>query len=171
MPSSVDDYLAGLPEDRRSALQAVRRVVRANLPRGFEEGMVYGMIGWYVPLADYPETYNGQPLSIAALASQKGYMSLYLLGVYGDDKVKRWFVDAYKQSGKKLDMGKSCVRFKSVDELALDVVGQVIGKIDVRTFIAAYEASRRGTAAKTKAKTTKPTSKSTSKSMTKMTRQ
>jgi hypothetical protein len=137
---SVDEYIASLPDDRRSALATVRDVVRANLPGGFEEGMQHGMIGWYVPLSRYPDTYNGEPLCMAGLASQKGYMSLYLIAVYTDDEMRRRFEDEYRRSGKKLDMGKSCVRFKSLDDLPLDVVGRVIAALDVDEFIARIEA-------------------------------
>ncbi|MEW5850506.1 MAG: DUF1801 domain-containing protein [Myxococcota bacterium] len=155
--TTVQEYLASLPADRREALESVRRVIRKNLPKGFEEGMQYGMIGYYVPLSRYPQTYNGQPLGIAALASQKGYMSLYLMGVYGDPATQKWFEAAYRKSGKQLDMGKSCVRFKRVEDLALDVVGQVISRVGVDDFIARYEAVKgspraKGTAKKTPAK-------------------
>jgi hypothetical protein len=139
---SVKAYLAALPPERRRALESVRGVVRKNLARGYEEGMHYGMIGWYIPLSRYPETYNGQPLSIACLASQKGYMSLYLLGAYADPKLRRWFESEYRKSGKKLDMGQSCVRFKSVDDLPLELVGEVIRRTSMDELIARYEASR-----------------------------
>jgi hypothetical protein len=139
---TVDKYLATLPPDRRAALETIRNVIRKNLPRGFEEGMQYGMIGYYVPLSRYPTTYNGQALGAAALASQKGHMSLYLMSVYGDPKLKAWFEDAYRAAGKKLDMGKSCVRFKKVEDVPLDVIGEVIARLDVDRFIATYESAR-----------------------------
>ncbi|MCI0571182.1 MAG: DUF1801 domain-containing protein [Myxococcaceae bacterium] len=140
--TSVEAYIAELPEERRKAIQAVRRVIQAHLPRGLEEGMQYGMIGYYVPLDRYGPTYNGQPLGVAALASRKGYMSLYLSSVYSDPKQQRWFVDEYRRSGKKLDMGKSCVRFKSLDDLPLELVGEVIARTSVDDFIALYERQR-----------------------------
>jgi hypothetical protein len=139
---TVEEYLAELPPDRRAALGAVREVILANLPPGFEEGMSFGMIGYCVPLSRYPDTYNGQPLGIAALAAQKGYMSLYLMCVYGDPETKRWFEAAFRQAGKRLDMGKSCVRWKSPDDLPLEVIGQAIARVSVDAFIARYEASR-----------------------------
>ena len=139
---TVEAYLRSLPPDRKAALEAIRKVIRKNLPRGFEEGMQYGMIGYYVPLSRYPDTYNGQALGIAGLASQKGYMSLYLMGVYGDPKLKAWFERAYREAGKKLDMGKSCVRFKKLEDVPLDVIGQTIAQVDVERFIATYEAAR-----------------------------
>ena len=107
-PATVDEYLASLPPDRRRAVEAVRDVIRRNLPAGFEEGIGYGMIAWYVPLETYPDTYNGQPLGLAALASQKRYLSLYLNNVYGNPETERWFRDRWAETGKKLDMGKSC---------------------------------------------------------------
>lgn len=141
-PASVDAYLAALPPDRREALSAVRKVILQNLPEGYEEGIHYGMIGYCIPLARYPKTYNGQPLSFAALASQKGYMSLYLTCVYGDPAMREWFESAYRAAGKRLDMGKSCIRFKSLDDLPLDVVGQAIARVPVDAFVAQYEKSR-----------------------------
>jgi hypothetical protein len=136
---SVEQYLADLPRDRRAALEVVRTVILENLPAGFEEGMQYGMIGYYVPLDRYAETYNGKALAIAALASQKNYMALYLMGVYGHGDTRRWFEKAYREAGKKLDMGKSCVRFRSLSDLPLEVVGQAIGRLSVDAYIAYYE--------------------------------
>src|SRR5690606_17618842 len=108
----------------------------------FEEGMQYGMIGWYVPRSRYPETYNGQPLGIAALASQKSYMALYLMSVYGRPEMDAWFRGAFAKAGKKLDMGKSCVRFKSIDALPLDVIGETIRRVPLDAFLAQYEDAR-----------------------------
>ena len=139
---TVREYLAGLPADRRAAISAVRKVIRDHLPQGYEEGMLYGMISYYVPLSRYPETYNGQPLTVASLGSQKSHMALYLMCVYGDRELERWFAAAFRKAGKKLDMGKSCVRFRSLDDLPLDVIGQVIAKTTVDDFIAGYERSR-----------------------------
>ena len=146
--STVDAYLASLPPDRRDAVAAVRAAILANLPAGYEEGMQYGMIGYYIPLARYPETYNGQPLGIAALASQKQYMAVYLQGVYADPALSRWFQAEYKRRGKKLDMGKSCVRFRSLDELPLDLIGEVIARVGVDDYLARYEAVHAKPAAK-----------------------
>jgi hypothetical protein len=141
-PASVDDYLASLPPERKEALAAVRKVILANLPKGYEEGIQFGMIGYCIPLSRYPETYNGQALGIAALASQKGYMSLYLMCVYGDPSIKQWFEDAYRATGKRLDMGKSCIRFKRLEDLPLDVVAQAIARVGVDQYIAHYEKMR-----------------------------
>lgn len=135
--ASVEDYLAALPPDRRAALDAVRKVVRANLPKGYVETLNWGMVSYEVPLAVNPETYNGKPLMYAALASQKNHMALYLMPlscVSGalDNFKKDW-------AGKKLDMGAACVRFKSVDALDLDAIGKVIAATPVKDFIAAMK--------------------------------
>ena len=140
---TVDEYLAELPEDRRAEIAIVRKVILANLPDGYQEMMQFGMIGYVVPLERYPVTYNGQPLMFAALASQKNYMSLYLMNICRDEAVEKWFVEGYKASGKKLDMGKACVRFKSLQDLPIDPVGEAIALTPVAHFIERYEASRK----------------------------
>lgn len=137
-----EEYISSLPADRAAAVEEVRRVIRENLPEGYEEGMQFGMIGWYVPLERFPDTYNGQPLGLAALASQKHHLSLYLNSVYGDPATERWFHDRYATSGKKLDMGKSCLRFKQVDDLPLDVIGETIARADLDEFLDHYRAAR-----------------------------
>jgi hypothetical protein len=140
--STVEQYLASLPADRRAAIARVRDVVNARLPRGYEETMQYGMISWIVPRSRLAETYNGQALALASLASQKQYMALYLMSVYSESKLGAWFKSAYEASGKKLDMGKACVRFKTLDALPLEVIGQAIAKVPVDDYVATYEASR-----------------------------
>ena len=140
--TTVDEYLAELPTDRRSEVEAVRKVILEHLPKGYEETMQYGMIGYVVALERYPVTYNGQPLEYAALASQKNYVSLYLMNVYGDPETEQWFVEQYKASGKKLDMGKSCVRFKKLYDLPLDLIGKAIARTSVTEFVELYESSR-----------------------------
>ena len=137
--STVKEYLDSLPEDRRKALSAVRKVIRANLPKGIVETMNWGMISYEIPLTTYPKTYNGKPLMYAALASQKNYMSVYLTAIYGSAKLRERFEAAYKDSGKKLDMGKGCVRFTSLDTLPLDVIGDAIGSCTVEQYIATME--------------------------------
>jgi uncharacterized protein YdhG (YjbR/CyaY superfamily) len=137
-----DEMIAALPPDRRAAIAKVREVVQANLPPGYEEGMQYGMIGWYVPLERYPNTYNKQPLGLAALANQKHYMSLYLNTVYGNPEIELWFRDRFAASGKKLDMGKACVRFRKLDDLPLDVIAETIARTPVDKYIEGYEAVR-----------------------------
>jgi Domain of unknown function (DU1801) len=149
--STVTEYVAALPDDRRTAIETLRKVILKNLGAGYEEGMQYGMIGYYVPHKIFPAGYHTdpkQPLPFAALASQKNYISLYLMGVYcgcGDNATDetpdaRWFRDAWAKAGKKLDMGKACVRFKKIEDVALDVVGAAIKRIPVKSCIANYEA-------------------------------
>jgi hypothetical protein len=143
--ATVKEYLASLPDDRRKALEAVRKVVNDNLDKGFEEGMSYGMIGWSVPHSIYPDGYHcnpEQPLPFAGLASQKGAMSFYLMCIYGDEKQRDAFIADWKKSGKKLDMGKSCIRFKKIDELPLDVIGRAIKRVSLKGYVAAYESTR-----------------------------
>jgi hypothetical protein len=142
----VEEYLDDLPDERREAISAVRDVVNEHLPEGYEEVISHGMISWVIPLEDYPDTYNGQPLGVAALASQKNYMSLYLMGVYADEGLEDWFRAQYAERGLKLDMGKSCVRFKRLDQVPLDVVGEVIRRVPPDAYIARYEAARAQTA-------------------------
>ena len=144
---TVNEYLAELPPERREALDVVRKVILDHLPDGFDETIAFGMIGYVIPLETYPETYNQQPLMYAALASQKNYMSLYLMNIYGDPEAKEWFIDEYRASGNKLDMGKSCVRFKRLEDLPVDLIGKAIARSNVSDFIELYESSRRRTRA------------------------
>jgi len=137
--ASVPDYLASLPDDRREALTAVREVVLARLPEGIEEAMNWGMISYEVPLERYPDTYNGQPLSYAALASQKNHMAVYLMGIYGSDSLRARFEDAYRATGKRMDIGKSCVRFRRLDDLPLDVIGDAVGAVTLDDFLAMHD--------------------------------
>ena len=147
---SVAQYLASLPADRRAAISAVRDVIRANLDPGYEEGIQYGMIGYYVPHRVFAPGYHtdpSQPLPFAALASQKNHMALYLMGVYcgcaegpgGETRDVKWFREAWARTGKKLDMGRACGRFKKVENVALDVVGEAIRRIPAKTYIARYK--------------------------------
>jgi hypothetical protein len=140
--TTVAAYLASLPSDRRAAVEAVRRVVLDNIDRGFAEGMQYGMIGYYVPHAIFPPGYHcdpKQPLPFAGLASQKQHLSLYIMGIYGDAALREWFVNAWKATGKKLDMGKACIRFKKVEDVPLEVIGEAFRRISLKGYIAAYE--------------------------------
>ena len=139
---TVEEYLAELAPDRREAINAVRKVILDNLPSGYEEIMQFGMIGYVIPLERYPVTYNKQALQYAALASQKHYMSVYLMSVYSDSDSEQWFAEQYRASGKKLDMGKSCVRFKKLDDLPLDLIGRAIARTPVDEYIEVYEAAR-----------------------------
>ena len=147
--TTVKEYLAGLPEDRRTAIQAVREVILKNLDREFEEGMQYGMIGYFVPHSVYPPGYHcdpRQPLGFACLASQKNHMALYLMCVYGDQNQRKWFEAEWKKAGKKLDMGKSCVRFRKLQDLPLGLVGRTIARVPVDTYLEIYQKSRKGKA-------------------------
>lgn len=151
--TSVDAYLADLPDDRRKALLIVRQVILKNLDKGFEEGMQYGMIGYYVPHRIYPAGYHcdpKQPLPFAGLASQKNYMSVYLMAAYGEGAEDTWFREAWAKSGKKLDMGKCCVWFKRVEDLALDVVGEAIRRVTAKKYIAIYEGNLKSRTAEKK---------------------
>jgi hypothetical protein len=141
--TTVTEYLAELPEDRRRAIETVRQIVLKNLDKDYEEGMQYGMIGYYVPHRVYPPGYHcdpTKPLPFAGLASQKNHMALYLMCVYGESDHSTWFQEAWAKTGKKLDMGKSCVRFKQVEDLALDVIGEAIRKVPAKKYVAHCEA-------------------------------
>ncbi len=141
--ASVQDYLAELTPERRATVSTVRDVILQHLPRGYEEVMDFGMISYVIPLATYPTTYNKHPLMYAALASQKNYCSVYLMNIYGVPELMEWFERGYRASGKRMDIGKACVRFKSLDDLPLDLVGQAIARTSVADYIELYEASRR----------------------------
>jgi hypothetical protein len=146
--TTVEQYLAGLTDDRRQALEAVRKVVIENLDQNYEEGIQYGMIGYYVPHRVHPAGYHcdpKQPLPFAGLASQKNYMSLYMMCVYGDTPHSDWFRNAWAKTGKKLDMGKACIRFKKVEDLALDVIAEAIRRVPAKKYIEQSEAALKAT--------------------------
>ena len=126
--TTVEQYLAELPADRREAISAVRDVIVENLPEGYRETMNWGMIAYEVPLEVYPDTYNGQPLMYAALASQKNHMAVYLTGIYMGDADREEFEEAYRATGKRFDVGKSCVRFRRLDQLPVQLIGEWIGR-------------------------------------------
>jgi hypothetical protein len=141
---TVDEYLAELPDDRRELVEAVRAEILKSLPDGYEEGMQYGMIGYFVPHSVYPAGYHcnpKQPLPFANLASQKQYVSVYLYCVYSDDRQADWFRKAWEKTGKKLNMGKSRVRFRKLEDVPLKVIGQAVRRVPVSKFIATYEAA------------------------------
>jgi len=140
---TVSEYLKQLPPDRRKTLSTVRKIVLENLPKGYTEEIGWGAITYAIPLRDYPDTYNGQPLCVAALSAGKNYCSIYLMAAYGDSKTRTWLEDEFKKSGKKLDMGKACVRFKTPDDLPLDAIAKVIAKVLPGQYIQTYEASRK----------------------------
>lgn len=165
---TVAEYLASLPADRREALQAVRQVILANLDADYEEGMQYGMIGYYVPHRVFPDGYHcdpKQPLPFAGLASQKGHLSLYLMTTYspqghaGGD----WFRKAWLATGRKLDMGKACVRFKKVEDVALEVVGEAVRRVPAAKYVAHYVTVRPTPRPKAAKKVAKQAAKTTGK--------
>jgi len=143
--SPVTDYLAGLPAEHRDALNEVRREINRALPPGYEEGIQFGMISWFVPLSTYPAGYGGnpkQPLTLIGLASRKSYMALHMICFYGQPTLLEWFKTQYGKSGKKLDMGQGCLRFKTLSELALDVVAGTLTQLPVSKYAAGYQAMR-----------------------------
>ena len=146
--TTAEQYLAELPDDRREAIEAVRAVILENLPDGYEEAMNWGMITYQIPLETYPDTYNKQPLMFAALASQKNHMAVYLTGIYVSEEAQDEFEKAYRASGKRFDVGKSCVRFRKLDDLPLDLIGQTIAAVPVERLIARVEEA--GSARKSK---------------------
>ena len=136
---TVEGYLSGLPEDRRIAIETVRATILENLPTGYEEAMNWGMIAYQVPLERYPHTYNGQPLMYAALASQKNHMAVYLTGIYMSEASREAFEAAYRATGKRFDAGKSCVRFRTLEDLPLDLIGETIASVPVDRLLARVE--------------------------------
>ena len=135
---TVDEYLAELPDGRRDAIEEVRETILENLPDGYVESMNWGMIAYEVPLETFPDTYNGQPFMYAALASQKNHMAVYLTTVYADGEIDDWFRERYEATGKKLDLGKSCVRFKKLEQLPVELIGEVIGRTSMDEFLERY---------------------------------
>ncbi|MCB9851595.1 MAG: DUF1801 domain-containing protein [Phycisphaerales bacterium] len=152
--STVNDYIAELPDDRRVTIEGLRKVFKKNLDKRFKEGMQYGMIGYFIPHSIYPAGYHcdpRQPLPFAGLASQKNHIGIYLMCVYMDEKLSAQFESAWKKTGKKLDMGKACIRCKNLDGVALDVLGDTIRSVSVDDYIARYE-SNLASSAKRKSK-------------------
>ena len=157
-PVTITQYLAALPKDRRDAIQAVRKVIRANLDPKLKEVIQYGAIGYVVPHSVYSAGYHcdpKQPLPFAGIASQKNHMSIHLFCIYTAEDEQRRFRDAWVKSGKRLDMGKSCARFRKIEDVPLDVVGKTVKRITAKKFIAAYEAAL--------AESSRPARKKTSK--------
>jgi hypothetical protein len=140
--TTVEGYLASLPPERRAIVSAVRDLVRESMPTGYRESMAWGMIGYCIPLERYPDTYNGQPLAYVALAAQKSHYALYLTCAEGDQGDAQRLKDAFERAGKRLDMGKSCLRFRSLDDLPLRAIGEIIASVPPDELIARYERSR-----------------------------
>ena len=142
---SPEEYISEIPEERKAAIEKLRAVILKNLPQGFEEGMSYGMIGYYVPHSIYPKGYHCDtklPLPFMSFASQKNSVNFYHMGIYANKELYDWFVCEYpKHSNKKLDMGKSCVRFKKVEDIPFDLIGELVQKTSVENWIDTYEAA------------------------------
>ncbi len=132
---SIQEYLAEMPAERREAIEEVRETILKNLPEGFEEVINWGMITYQVPLEVYPDTYNKKPLVYAALANQKNHMAVYLTGIYMDEKLNQQFEEKYKKTGKRYDVGKSCVRFRKLEDLPLPLIGESIQAVEMDEFI------------------------------------
>ena len=141
--STVKEYLDELPDDRRVAISMIREIILENLPEGYMEVMQYGMISYIIPFDIFAETYNKQPLAYMSLASQKNYMPLYMKNIYFDPKLKKWFFEEFEKAGKKIDMGKSCLRFKKLEQLPLDVIGKAVAHTSVNEFIEIYKHARK----------------------------
>ena len=139
---TVEEYIHSLAENRQAAVAAVRKVILENLPAGYQETMQHGMISYVIPLETYPVTYNKQPLVFAGLASQKNYMTVYLMNIYGNQSDEAWFTDRFKATGKKMNMGKSCVRFKTLEDLPLELIGEAVARTPVSGFIQLYESAK-----------------------------
>ncbi|MBU6414084.1 MAG: DUF1801 domain-containing protein [Planctomycetes bacterium] len=175
--ATVDQYIAELPADRREVVSAIRRVFLKNLEKGFEERMSYGMIGYCVPHSIYPAGYHcdpRQPLPFAGVAAQKNAYSVYLFCIYADADEGMRFRKAWAATGKKLDMGKSCIRFKRLEDCALDVIAETLKRVTVESHIRQYEKSVPGAAglsataieskpARSKTSTSRPDKKATAK--------
>lgn len=162
--TTVEQYLAELPADRREAVQALRKVILKNIDKRFEEGMQYGMIGYYVPHSIYPAGYHcdpRQPLPYACLASQKNYLSLHIMSLYANSVHEKWFRAAWAKSGKKLDMGMCCIRIKKVEDVPQDVIGEAFRRVSLDDYVDFYEKAMlsRAGSAKSISKTKKAAAK------------
>ena len=142
LPTTVPEFLASLPADRRREISRVRSVVRKHLPAGYKEVMCLGMIAYEVPLKVYPDTYNGQALWYVAVGAQKNYLTLYLMNAYASTAIQKKLREGFKAEGRKLDMGKACIRFKAAEDLALDTVGEVVASTSLKQFVAMAESAR-----------------------------
>ena len=141
--SSVSDYIDQIPEDRQVVFKKLCETIQESLPKGFENGISYGMVGWAVPLSTYPAGYHctpGSPLPFLALASQKNFIALYHMGLYANQELYDWFVGEYpKHCKRKLDMGKSCIRFKHLDDIPFELIATLCSKMDPQSWIQLYE--------------------------------
>jgi len=141
--ATPDEYIKEIPVERQAAFKKLRAVIKKNLPKGFKEGMGYGMMGWDVPHSIYPAGYHCNPkapLPFMGIASQKNFIAVYHMGVYADPKLLKWFQEAHaKASPKKIDMGKSCIRYKKPEDIPFDLIGELASKITPAEWIATYE--------------------------------
>ena len=140
--TTVNEYIASLPEERKAAMTKLRKIIKKNLPKGFEEVMSYGMIGYVVPHSIYPKGYHCNPklpLPFINIGSQKNYIAMHHMGVYANKSLLEWFVAAYEKLPTKLDMGKGCIRFKKIEEIPFDLIGELAKKIDVQAWIEMIE--------------------------------
>jgi uncharacterized protein YdhG (YjbR/CyaY superfamily) len=140
-----EEYIASLPEERQKVIKELRKTILKNLPKGFEEGMGYGMLAYFVPHSCYPKGYHADPkspLPFMNLASQKNFIAFYHMGLYGSPKLLKWFQEEYPKHAKhKLDMGKSCIRFKKIDDIPYKLIGELVTKISLEEWIKNYEAN------------------------------
>ncbi len=149
--TTIPEYLASLPGERRAVVSKLRSFVKKHLPKGYKEHMGWGVITYVVPLTTLPDTHNGEPLCYIAIAAQKHYYSMFLMSAYGRPAQTKWMADEFKKRGKKIDMGKSCLRFKSLDDVPLDVVGSVVASTPMDKYVEAYKwtvGAKRGKRAK-----------------------
>lgn len=143
--TTIGEYLKGLEPEQRKTVQAVRKIIKLNLPNGYKEVLQYGMISYVVPLSFYPKGYLNNPnvpLPYISLAGQKKHNAIYFMGLYADSKLNSWFQKEYKASGKRLDIGKSCVRFRKLDDLPLELIGKAVGKISPKRMVEYYEGAK-----------------------------
>ncbi|MGM0547200.1 MAG: DUF1801 domain-containing protein [Bacteroidota bacterium] len=141
--NTVEEYLDALPEYRREPIEEIRDLILDNLPDGYEETINWGMISYEIPLEKYPDTYNNQPLNYIGLAAQQNHNSLYLMSVYQDEELQEWLEEEFEKAGKKMDMGRSCLRFNMVTDLPLEAIATIVAKHTPDEFIEAYEETRK----------------------------
>lgn len=161
--STPEQYLAALPPDRRILLGEVRELVRDNMPGGYQESVNWGAITWDVPLSVYPDTYNGQPMCYAALASHKTTATLYLMGAYSIPALRKRLEDGFKAAGKRLDMGKSCLHFKSMNDLPRGLIAEIIAAVPMSDYVARVRAAKAGAGGKAARKTARKTAGKTAR--------
>ena len=148
---TVAEWIAGLPEDRRRIVSKLRALLKRRVPKGYRESILWGAITYSIPLERFPDTYNGQPLCYAALGSRKSHLSLYLMCVYGNAAQTKKLQDGFRKAGKKLDMGKACIRFRALEDLPLDVIGDIVAAVPPEKYLEIYRKSRESGARKARA--------------------